>query len=337
MRYAAFVGYLSPEPIWQMWQSHLAGHANEQYRLWIVLMFQNWLQKQGARYRGLPNGDGQLMRTDVESPDLIERGAHFDFGRNWAQYSELIDGDRLAAAIESVQRLVPDVAGKTFLDIGSGSGLFSLAALHLGAARLHAVDIDEDSVATTQKVLGSLGDDSRWTAERRSVFDLSPDDIGTFDVVYSWGVLHHTGAMWKAIDRASKMVAPGGTFAIALYEKTPLCGAWRVEKKAYMKARPGTQKFARGLYTLLYRFGRLASGRNPFVRGVLNRGMDLGHDLHDWLGGYPYESTDKAEVAEFLRARGFELVFEKPVKIHLGGVFGSGCSEYVYRWVDVAA
>jgi 2-polyprenyl-6-hydroxyphenyl methylase/3-demethylubiquinone-9 3-methyltransferase len=271
------------------------------------------------------------MTSEVASAKLTERETHFDFGKNWARYSELIDCDRLAAATESVRRLVPDVAGKTFLDIGSGSGLFSLAALHLGAARVHAVDIDEDSVTTTRKVLASFGDDSRWTAEQRSVFDLSPDELDTFDVVYSWGVLHHTGDMWKAIDRASKMVAAGGTFALALYEKTPLCGAWRVEKKAYMRAGPRVQRLARGLYIGLYRLGRLATGRNPFVRGVLNRGMALEHDVHDWLGGYPYESTDKAEVAEFLCTRGFEPVLEKAVKIHAGGIMGSGCSEYVYR------
>lgn len=267
----------------------------------------------------------------MKNTDLTDRRTHFDFGKNWAQYSELVDCDRLAAATESVQRLVPDIPGKTFLDVGSGSGLFSLAALHLGAARVHAVDIDEDSVATTQKILGSFDDDSRWKAERRSVFDLSPEALGTFDVVYSWGVLHHTGDMWKAIDRASKMVSPGGTFALALYEKTPLCGAWRVEKKAYMRAGPRYQRLARGAYIFLYRLGRLATGRNPFVKSVLIRGMDLEHDVHDWLGGYPYESTDKDEVARFLQKRGFEAVLVAPVKIHMGGILGSGCSEYVYR------
>ena len=110
--------------------------------------------------------------------DLTDVRTHFEFGKNWAEYADLIDQERLAAAIENVRSLVPRVAGKSFLDIGSGSGLFSLAALHLGAARVLAIDLDKDSVATTRKVLASQAENGRWTAERRSVFELSPDDLG---------------------------------------------------------------------------------------------------------------------------------------------------------------
>jgi SAM-dependent methyltransferase len=265
--------------------------------------------------------------------DLTSRAAHFDFGKNWADYAALIDHERMEVATESVQRLVPDIAGKTFLDIGSGSGLFSLAAMRLGATRIHAIDIDEDSVATTRKLLETQEEKERWSVERRSVFHLLPDEIGTFDVVYSWGVLHHTGDLWRAMDCAAKMVAPGGTFAFALYEKTQLCGVWRVEKKAYMCARPRTQKLVRDSYLALRRIARFASGKHG-SSGVMERGMNIIHDAHDWLGGYPYESTDRNEVAEFMAARGFECVLERPVKVHLGGLLGTGCSEYVYKRAD---
>jgi 2-polyprenyl-6-hydroxyphenyl methylase/3-demethylubiquinone-9 3-methyltransferase len=264
---------------------------------------------------------------NASTSDLTDRSQHFDFGKNWAGYSRLIDEKRREAAEESVKRLVPDIEGKSFLDIGSGSGLFSLAALRLGAGRVVALDIDEDSVATTRKLLAGEGEEGRWTAARASVFDLSPDELGTFDVVYSWGVLHHTGDMWRAIDCASKMVGPGGTFAFALYERTPLCGAWRVEKRAYMNARPGTQKLVRNAYVGLRRLARTVRGRGS----ELERGMDMVHDAHDWLGGYPYESTSGDAVLEFMRQRGFDRVLEQPVKIHLAGLLGTGCSEYVYR------
>ena len=266
---------------------------------------------------------------NASTSDLTDRSQHFDFGKNWSGYSKLIDEKRRQAAEESVRRLVPDIEGKTFLDIGSGSGLFSLAALRLGAGRVVAVDIDEDSVATTRKLLSAEGDAGRWTAEKASVFDLSPETLGTFDLVYSWGVLHHTGDMWRAMDCASKMVAPDGTFAFALYERTPLCGAWRVEKRAYMNAGPRTQKLVRDAYVGVRRLARLVRGRSS--SGMLERGMDIVHDAHDWLGGYPYQSTSSKEVLEFMRERGFELVLEQPVKVHLAGVLGTGCSEYVYR------
>ena len=126
--------------------------------------------------------------------------------------------------------------GKTFLDIGCGSGLNALAALSLGAASVTAVDIDENSVSTTQALLAARAPNPNWSAKLASVFDMTPDTFGTFDVVYSWGVLHHTGSMWKAIDCAARLVSPGGLYAIAIYTKTPLCGFWQYEKAFYSKS-----------------------------------------------------------------------------------------------------
>lgn len=261
---------------------------------------------------------------------LVDRDSHFEFGKNWADFSRLIDDERLELSTQSVKRLVPHIRGKTFLDIGSGSGLFSLAALRLGAARVVAVDIDENSVATTKRVLSEHAPELSWHAEQKSVFDLSPDQLGQFDVVYSWGVLHHTGDMWRAVECASRMVAPGGTFAFALYEKTPLCGFWRIEKRAYMRAGQRTQRMLCGAYKAAYQAARILSGRG-LKKGPLTRGMNTDNDIHDWLGGFPYESTDREEVRQHLMTLGFEPVLEEPVKIHLAGVFGSGCSEYVYK------
>lgn len=265
--------------------------------------------------------------------DLTDRSTHFDFGKNWANYSKIVDQSRIDAAVDSVRALVGDLRGKTFLDVGSGSGLFSLSALHLGASHVTATDLDEDSTATTRSMLQSFGDPSRWTAERISVFDLKPEQHGTFDVVYSWGVLHHTGRMWPAVEAAARMVKPGGLFALALYEKTPIDGFWRVEKQAYMKAGKWGQKLMRGLYVAVYSAGLLLTGRNPLakIRSARQRGMDSFLDVHDWLGGFPYESCTKEEVSAFLTPLGFTAVLEKPVPVHAGGILGSGCSEYVYR------
>lgn len=265
-----------------------------------------------------------------QAVDLTEREAHFDFGKNWADYSRLIDESKLDAAVDGVNRLVSDLQGKSFLDIGSGSGLFSAAALRLGAARVHAVDIDEDSVDTTRNVLSMYGGDASWVAERKSVFDLSPEREGEFDVVYSWGVLHHTGDMWRAIDRAAAMVALDGTFAFALYEKTPLCGLWRAEKRAYMRATPRMQRLMRETYIALYHLGRLVTRRRTPM-GATDRGMTLDHAVHDWMGGYPYESANSAEVLAHMTKLGFSPVLERRVNVYAGGLFGTGCSEYVYR------
>lgn len=269
------------------------------------------------------------------SEDLLDLSTHFRFGENWAGYSELVDDRRIASARESVSALVGDVRGKTFLDIGSGSGLFSVAVLRLGANKVMAVDIDPDSVATTRKLLAREGGD--WRAEQVSVFDLPATVPDRFDVVYSWGVLHHTGSMWRALDCAAAMVKPGGTFAFALYERTPLCGAWTQEKRLYRKLPALAQKLCRGVYLTAWGAGMLVTGHNPwrYIReGQQERGMDVFHDVHDWMGGYPYESTTPEEIEAFMTTRRFKRrkVVRWPVK--LAGVFGSGCSEYVYRKND---
>jgi 2-polyprenyl-6-hydroxyphenyl methylase/3-demethylubiquinone-9 3-methyltransferase len=258
--------------------------------------------------------------------DTTQRSAHFEFGKNWESYASLIDDDRLATAIAATRILCGDLAGKSFLDIGSGSGLFSKSALRLGAQRVVAVDLDENSVAATRKVLADEPGD--WTVRQASVFDLADLGLGTFDVVYSWGVLHHTGDLWRAIDCAARLVAPGGRFAFSLYERTPLCGLWEREKRFYSKAPGAVQKLLQAAYLVPFAGGSLVAGRNPFRRR--RRGMDTMHDIHDWLGGYPYQPTDAAEVDAALTALGFERAYHKPVKVHLAGLFGTGCSEYVY-------
>lgn len=277
----------------------------------------------------VPSAETRVFHMSKVTPDLTERVEHFDFGKNWAGYSELIDQDRIELATRSVHEFLPDIRGKTFLDIGSGSGLFSLAALRLGAARVHAIDLDEDSVATTKRVLSTFGDDSRWSVERRSVFELSADELGLFDIVYTWGVLHHTGDMWRAMERASEMVAPGGVLAFALYERTPLCGAWRFEKRAYMRAPARIQKIVMGAYIAVRKAARFMSGKGGKSQ-ILERGMNLAFDAHDWLGGYPYESTDPDEVFEFMTKRKFVPVLQTQAKIQLAGLLGTGCSEYKY-------
>ena len=270
------------------------------------------------------------------SEDLLEASSHFKFGENWAQYSELVGDDRITAAVDSVEALVGDLSGKSFLDIGSGSGLFSVAALRLGARQVLAVDLDADSVATTRKLLDR--ERGNWRAERISVFDLPAQISERFDVVYSWGVLHHTGSMWRAIDCAAAMVSPGGLFALALYERTPLCGAWTVEKRLYRRLPNFLQKVLRGAYLAGWGAGMLVTGHNPwrYARDKRERGMDLFHDVHDWMGGYPYESTTAGEVEDFLAERGFERVKLVPWRARLAGLFGSGCSEYVFRRSNAA-
>jgi 2-polyprenyl-6-hydroxyphenyl methylase/3-demethylubiquinone-9 3-methyltransferase len=284
------------------------------------------------------------------SEDLRNVESHFAFGQNWAEYAELIGEAQVKEAIAGVRRLLGDsLQGRRFLDIGSGSGIHSLAAVRLCAAEVVAVDVDARSVATTLSVLRKFAGGTPWRVERRSVFDLDPADLGEFDIVYSWGVLHHTGDMKTAVRRAAAMLAKDGMFAFALYRCTRLCGFWTWEKRWYTRASAFGQRVARFLYSAWLRLvlggvaarrwalGRASSAPMSLREYVSNytvfRGMDFRRDVHDWLGGFPYESTLPDEVDALMSGCGLRhvashLCVSDRKRTH--GLLGSGCDEYVY-------
>ena len=262
----------------------------------------------------------------------------FSFGENWLAFLGHLDEQRIAEAERSLQALcgLERLDGKRFLDIGSGSGLFSLAARRLGAW-VHSFDYDPQSVAGTVKLKERFfPEDSLWVVEQGSILDTSfVSSLGTYDIVYSWGVLHHTGAMWDAIANAATRVDDGGLFVLALYRKTRLCGFWRREKRWYAQASPLGQKIALALFVCCLRSAFFIQGRkfDAYVRDYKNtRGMSFSHDVHDWLGGYPYESVAPAEIATFMERQEFNYI-RSNVQPYGFGVFGSGCDEYVYRRV----
>jgi 2-polyprenyl-6-hydroxyphenyl methylase/3-demethylubiquinone-9 3-methyltransferase len=268
-----------------------------------------------------------------ESTDLLKQDSHFAFGKNWASYADLVTEAQINEAVVGLRRLTGgDLNGRTFLDIGCGSGLHSLAALKLGAVKVVSFDIDADSVATTRRVLEHHAAGGPWQVSVVSVFDLDPAVLGRYDVVYSWGVLHHTGDMYKALRSASAMVASGGEFIFALYKLTRLCWLWKVEKRWYSKASERAQRFARSVYVTLFRLRQGPAKFHAYVTTYKKyRGMDFNHDVHDWMGGWPYESISAEQVEKFMRTLGMKQkrAFLTPKKKPLG-VFGSGCDEYIY-------
>jgi hypothetical protein len=163
---------------------------------------------------------------------------------------------------------------------------------------------------------------------------LSPefDRLGQFDVVYSWGVLHHTGRMHEAITKSALHVKKGGLFAIAIYSKTPFCGMWRAEKWLYTNSPRLIQNMLFWTYKTMIRV--LGGIKRAFTRGKRmssRRGMDRDHDHRDWLGGYPYESATPAEIDAIVLPLEFQKIKQNVPQRHLMGLFGTGCAEYLYR------
>lgn len=272
----------------------------------------------------------------MSKESLKNLDSHFAFGENWASYSKLIGEPQIEHAKEGLLKLIPaeDFKGRSFLDIGCGSGLHALAASRLGVSRIVGVDIDPNSATTARKILTERNPSAPWQIENISVFDLTPDHFGTFDIVYSWGVLHHTGDLWQAVSKAAALVAPNGLLAVAFYRETYLDPFWKLEKRFYTNAPPSIQNFIKSSYINAFRVARAATRQESFADYISKyssrRGMDFEHDVHDWLGGYPYEAALAPEVDRRMIALGFkaERVFARSKSI---GIFGSGCDEYVYR------
>ena len=188
------------------------------------------------------------MAPSIESNKTLE--SHFQFGANWLDYSESVTQSHLDHAITNLKRLFAceRMDGARFLDVGCGSGIHTVAAAKLGAQVL-SVDLDPMCIESTRNLCALFKVDDQVEVNKQSVFELDPKWKSSFDIVYSWGVLHHTGDMWTAIEKASECVAPSGQFSLAIYRKMWCCGLWRMEKYLYSKMPSVMQKFVRWPYT----------------------------------------------------------------------------------------
>lgn len=259
----------------------------------------------------------------------------FAFGNNWRRFLSTLDDERILQAEHSLRDLlgVASLDGKTFLDIGSGSGLFSLAAMRLGARRVHSLDYDAQSVACTRELKRRyFPTASSWSIEPGSALDRgSLSRLGLWDVVYSWGVLHHTGDMWSALENVATLAPEGGTLFISIYnDQGPLTRMWTRVKRFYNRGALASGLVVgvfvpyfilRGLLADVLRFHDPTRRYRTYKN---DRGMSVVHDWIDWLGGYPFEVAKPEEILDFFRVRGFELLRLKTVAGSLG------CNQFVF-------
>ncbi|MBC2906107.1 class I SAM-dependent methyltransferase [Streptomyces cupreus] len=275
-------------------------------------------------------------RTVLDCQTEISQGRRFAFGLNWQKFGRLIDEERVRGAQTSLENALgtSDLTGRTFLDVGCGSGLFSLAALRLGA-RVRSFDFDPDSVATTRKLRDDFAPGSAWDIECASILDAGfVQGLGQFDIVYSWGVLHHTGALWKAMEAVCGLVARDGLLYVSIYnDQGGESRMWTSVKRRYNDSGPavrrlllaGSMLYLGRRYPLRVAAGLMGggAGSTPWTEPC-PRGMSRKHDLVDWVGGYPFEVASPERVFDFCREREFQLRHLKTCK---GGI---GCNEFIF-------
>jgi SAM-dependent methyltransferase len=247
----------------------------------------------------------------------VSGGERFEFGKNWAAFLEHLNETRIDEATKSVLEMLemPNLEGKTFLDVGSGSGLFSLAARRAGAT-VRSLDYDPKSVACTRELKRRYyANDPDWTVESGSVLDTGYlSTLGQFDIVYSWGVLHHTGNLWQALENVVPLVKRGGKLFIALYnDQGGPSRRWLMVKKAYNRYPLLRMPLLLGSFWRLYWRSMLKDvvllrpGHYFRQLDENRRGMTVWRDMVDWVGGYPFEVSRADDVFHFYRKRGFTL------------------------------
>lgn len=239
----------------------------------------------------------------------------FGFGKNWQKFIENnFDEERIEISRRHILGFLKmnSLEGKYFLDVGCGSGLHSLAALRAGAEKIVSFDLDMASVATAKKLWEFSGSPKHWTVLQGSILDQNLiAKVEPADIVYSWGVLHHTGDMWKAIENTASLLKGDSLLYMALYDYDafidPPPEFWLAVKKRYNEGAPLTKRWIELWYIWRFILGYRPYYLPRYIQRMIkyrqSRGMALYTDIKDWLGGWPMEFAKTDDVKHFCKEK----------------------------------
>ena len=251
----------------------------------------------------------------------------FSFGINWTDFAknkvdENIVSTHVNDALGHLLRMpgflsAKPLEGKRVIDIGCGSGLSSLSFYENGCRDITSFDVNEDSIKATNIIKERFCNDEsnlKWSIKEGSILDENlVSDLRSqekYDLVYSWGVLHHTGDMRKAIDNTLSLCQSGSILWMALYIKVDQPDGEEIyqnDLKLKIKFNEASEETKKEM--IVSRLKKVF-GNNPatWTRPYDNRGMTPINDVTDWLGGYPYEVARAKDIKRLLEANGFSEI-----------------------------
>ena len=258
----------------------------------------------------------------------------FNFGKNWCNFQKVLTPEREIVATKHTLSFLKDISieDKAVLDIGCGSGLFSLVFFRAGAKKIVSFDRDSKAVDCTCKLRDRYNNSTNWHVLCGDILkDKFIESLEMFDIVYAWGSLHHTGNMYKALENTIKCVKKDGVVYLAIYNKIlgrniNSSAFWTKEKKLFNSCPFLIQRLILYSFAIYYILDMIRHLKNPYriIKSYKERGMDWWVDLLDWLGGYPYEYASVDEIFKFFYERGFNL-------INIKSTNSIGNNEYLFK------
>lgn len=251
----------------------------------------------------------------------------FSFGKNWQAFSEnALTNDNIIQFRNSFKDLMHgiEVKNKNFIDIGFGQGLALISASQMGA-RVLGIDIDKDNIRALENTCRKIG---LWKIPNHRITSILDDAFvernkHQFDIVHSWGVLHHTGSMDKALNNACSLVAENGFFVCSIYNRHWSSWLWKWIKFFYNRSPEVIKKvFIAVFYPIIFFAKWIVTGKNPNNK---ERGMDFFYDVVDWVGGYPYEYSSADDMVKLIQSKGFQCIRVNPAGVP------TGCNEFVFK------